>query len=259
MTSLRYSLGLKNGGVISLVGAGGKTALMYRLARELSGPGAAVLTTTTTKIYTPSRKQSSSVLISGSAGNIAMQSRAILRRMPHITAGSRLIHLQRKLKGFSPEKIDVLWQFGIFRWIIVEADGAAGRALKAPALHEPVIPKCTQWAIGICSLEAVGKPLSENWVFRPQQVSKITGLALGKPINESAIADVFLSPDGVLKNAPASAKRFAFLNQADSQERLEAGKKIAHILFSHKEAGFTGVVIGQTLYEPPVKAYYSKD
>ena len=259
MASLRHSLSLKKGGVISLVGAGGKTALMYRLARELSGQGVPVLTTTTTKIYTPDQKQSSIVLISESTDNLVIEARSVLKHKPHITAGSQLIHFQRKLKGFSPEKIDTLWRSGVFRWIIVEADGAAGRALKAPASHEPVIPKCTQWAIGICGLSAVGKPLSEEWVFRPQRVSKITGLALGNSINESAIADVFLSPDGVLKNAPASAKRFAFLNQADSQERLEAGEKIARILISRREAGFAGVVIGQTLYEPPVKAYYSKD
>ena len=259
MASLRHSLRLTNGGVISLVGAGGKTALMFRLARELAGQGDSVLTTTTTKIYTPNRQQSSIVMISKSAKALAIEARAFVKQKPHVSAGSQLIHFQNKLKGFPPETIDALWQSEAFRWIIVEADGASGRALKAPASHEPVIPQCTQWAIGIASLEAVGKPLTGRWVFRPQRVSKITGLTLGNPINESVIADVFLSPDGVLKNAPASAKRFAFLNQADSRERLEAGKKIAHILFSHKEAGFAGVVIGQTLYEPPVKAYYSKD
>ncbi|MCK7504559.1 MAG: hypothetical protein MZV70_11045 [Desulfobacterales bacterium] len=44
---------LHGGGVVSLVGAGGKTSLMYRLARELAGTGQAVLTTTTTRIYPP--------------------------------------------------------------------------------------------------------------------------------------------------------------------------------------------------------------
>jgi probable selenium-dependent hydroxylase accessory protein YqeC len=258
MTSLRHSLSLKNGGVISLVGAGGKTALMFRLARELSSQGDPVLTTTTTKIYTPNRKQSSIVLISRSAKALAIEARAILKRKPHISAGSQLIHFQNKLKGFPPETIDALWQSGAFRWIIVEADGAAGKPLKAPASHEPVIAQCTKWAIGIAGLEAVGKPLTERWVFRPQMVSKITGLAPGESISESAIADVFVSSDGVLKNIPVQAKRFAFLNQADSQERHEAGKKIARIISSQKEALFTGVVIGQTLYEPPVKEYYPK-
>ena len=52
MTSLRHSLNLNGGGVISIVGAGGKTALMFRMARELAGGGDRVLTTTTTKIKT---------------------------------------------------------------------------------------------------------------------------------------------------------------------------------------------------------------
>ena len=135
--------------------------------------------------------------------------------------GSRLIHFQNKLKGFPPETIDAIWQSGVFRWIVVEADGAARKPIKAPAVHEPVIPQCTKWVIGIVGLEAVGKPLTERWAFRPQLVSKITGLALGETISESAIADVFVSADGILKNFPVQARRFAFLNQADSQERLE--------------------------------------
>lgn len=258
MTSLRHSLNLKNGGVISLVGAGGKTALMFRLARELSGRGAAVLSTTTTKIYMPNRKQSSVVIICDSARALIIKARALLKRNRHVSAGSRLIHFQNKLKGFPPETIDAIWQSGVFRWIVVEADGAAGRPVKAPAVHEPVIPQCTKWVIGIVGLEAVGKPLTERWAFRPQLVSKITGLALGETISESAIADVFVSADGILKNFPVHARRFAFLNQADSQERLEAGRRIAKMIDSHKEAGFTGVLIGQTLYEPPVKEYYPK-
>jgi probable selenium-dependent hydroxylase accessory protein YqeC len=232
---------------------------MFRLARELSRPGAAVLSTTTTKIYTPSRKQSSVVVISESARDLAIEAREILGRKSHISAGSRLIPFQNKLKGFPPETIDAIWLSGVFRWIVVEADGAAGKSLKAPAGHEPVIPQCTKWVIGIVSLEAVGKPLTEKWVFRPQLVSKITGLAQGASITESAIAEVLTNANGIMKGFPAQSKRFAFLNQADSQERLEAGRRIAEMICSHKTAGFTGVLIGQTLYEPLVKEYYPAD
>lgn len=259
MISLRHCLNLKNGGVISFVGAGGKTSLMFRLARELSRQGAAVLSTTTTKIYTPNRKQSPVVMISESARTLAIEAREILGRNSHISAGSRLIPFQNKLKGFSPETINSIWQSGAFRWIVVEADGAAGKFLKAPAAHEPVIPQCTKWVIGVVGLEAVGKPLMERWVFRPQLVSKITGLAQGASINESAIAAVLTNPKGIMKGLPAHAKRFAFLNQAESQDRLEAGRRIAKIICSHKTAGFTGVLIGQTLYEPLVKEYHPAD
>lgn len=259
MTSLRHSLQLNKGGVISLVGAGGKTSLMFRLARELSRQGAAVLSTTTTKIRTPSRKQSSVVIIAESAKDLTVEAKKILGPIPHISAGSRLIPFQNKLKGFSPEAIESIWQSGVFRWIVIEADGAAGKSLKAPAAHEPVIPQCTKWVIGIVSLAAVGKPLTGKWVFRPHLVSKITGLAQGALITESAIAEVLTNANGIMKGFPAQAKRFAFLNQADSQERLEAGRRIAEMICLHKTAGFTGVLIGQTLYEPLVKEYYPAD
>ncbi|MGD8335356.1 MAG: hypothetical protein PVF86_00975, partial [Desulfobacterales bacterium] len=75
MTSLRYSLGLKDGGVISIVGAGGKTALMYRMARELASRGDRVLTTTTTKIRWPTQRQSTTVMVSESVESLLRQAR----------------------------------------------------------------------------------------------------------------------------------------------------------------------------------------
>jgi probable selenium-dependent hydroxylase accessory protein YqeC len=256
MTSLRHTLNLKNGGVISLVGAGGKTALMFRLALELSGPGAAVLSTTTTKIYTPNRRQSSIVMISESARDLVKKAEEILKQYSHISAGQRLIPFQNKLKGFPPEAIDAIWRSGVFRWILVEADGAAKKPVKAPAGHEPVIPQSTKWVIGLVGLKAVGKALTERWAFRPQLVSKITGLAPGASITEAAIAELLTNANGIMKGAPAQSRRFAFLNQAESQGRLAAGRRIAKMINSHKAAGLAGVLIGQTLYEPFVKEYY---
>ena len=96
-------------------------------------------------------------------------------------------------------------------------------------------------------------------MFRPQLVSKITGLAQGASITESAIAEVLTNANGIMKGSPSRGKRYAFLNQVDSQERLEAGRRIAEMVCSHKTAGFAGVLIGQTLYEPLVKEYYPAD
>lgn len=256
MTSLRHSLQLNAGGVISLVGAGGKTALMFRLARELAGQGDRVLTTTTTKIRRPTRRQSAVVMLADSAESLLRRAGSVLRHSRHFSAARRVLPLQHKLKGFDPRTIDRIWQSGVFRWIIVEADGAAGKPLKAPATQEPVIPDCTLWTIGVVGLTAVGKPLKPEWVFRPQLVSTLTGLAPGASITESAISKVCINENGILKNAPAQAMRFVFLNQADSHGRLSAGKRIARMLTSHTKAGFKGVLIGRTIYEPTVEEYY---
>ena len=257
MMSLRHSLGLNNGGVISIVGAGGKTALMFRLARELASKGDRVLTTTTTKIRMPTQRPSSIVLRSESVDTFLNQARILVRRCCHITAGRRVLHFQHKLKGFPPREIDRIWQSGVFRWIIVEADGAAGRPLKAPAAHEPVIPDCTHWLIAAVGLSVVGKPLNPKWVFRPQIVSALTGLKSDAAIDVSAIAKLCLDKNGLMKNAPELAKRFIFLNQVDLPGSLEAGKKIAQLLTSYARQYLNGVVIGQTIFEPIVEKYYS--
>jgi probable selenium-dependent hydroxylase accessory protein YqeC len=249
---------LKKGGVISIVGAGGKTALMFRLARELSKDGGRVLTTTTTKIFMPVRKQSSIIMISESAETIVKHARELFKQNSHISAGSAVLHLKNKLKGLKPETIDALWQSGVFRWIIVEADGAARRPLKAPADHEPVVPQSARWMIGVVGLDAVGKPLTDKWAFRPKLLANITGLAFGAAITAEAVAAVLTDDQGIMKNSPPEAMRFAFLNKTDSEERLDIAKKIAQILGGSEKPGFTRVLIGQMLYEPFVKLCYPK-
>ncbi|MCJ7654933.1 MAG: putative selenium-dependent hydroxylase accessory protein YqeC, partial [Dehalococcoidia bacterium] len=50
----KEALDIRPGEVISLVGGGGKTTLMFALARELALGSGCVITTTTTKILEPS-------------------------------------------------------------------------------------------------------------------------------------------------------------------------------------------------------------
>src|SRR5262245_9748968 len=49
--SLAEALGLAAGDAVALVGGGGKTTAMFRLAREIVGHGGSTLTTTTTRIF----------------------------------------------------------------------------------------------------------------------------------------------------------------------------------------------------------------
>ena len=256
MTSLRHSLGLQNGGVISLVGGGGKTALMFRLARELATRGDRVLTTTSTKIHMPVRGQTPLVRVSDSVERFLKQAGTVLKRYSHMTAGRRILHFQNKLIGFSAADIDRIWRSNIFNWVIVEADGAAGKPLKAPAAHEPEVPVTTQWLIGVIGLSVVGKPLNAKWVFRPQLVSALTGLAADSDITAAAVAELCLNEAGIMKSAPKRARKFIFLNQAESNRRFRKGEQIARELVAHGKNRINGVLVGQTIFEPMVKKYY---
>ena len=256
MTSLRQALMLGEGGVISLVGAGGKTSLMFKLAHELSTTGGPVLTTTTTKIFEPEPEQSSCVIVSDSVTGLIERAKELIDQHHHMTMAGARSPDTGKLIGISPAAVDTLWDSNLFRWIIAEADGAAGRPLKAPADHEPVIPSCTGCLVGLAGLDGIGRPLTDQWVFRAEHFAELSGIALNSRVTETAVADIFTHNKGLFKNAPGNAARIAFLNQADTPEKFRTGQRIARLLTEKIGAGLNRVVIGQTRADSPVLEIY---
>ncbi len=85
---LSEALGIQSREVISLVGAGGKTTLMFRLAKELSLSGKKVVTTTTTKILKPTPGETGSLFIDPDEERIKNFLRRHLDHYRHITVAS---------------------------------------------------------------------------------------------------------------------------------------------------------------------------
>ena len=256
MVSLREGLMLESGGVISLVGAGGKTSLMFKLAHEFSISGESVLTTTTTKIFEPEPDQSSCVIVSDSVTRLLDQAQKRINKHPHITMAFDRQPDTGKLIGFGPDVVDALWKRHLFRWIVVEADGAAGRPLKAPAGHEPVIPACTSCLVGLAGLSGIGQPLTDQWVFRPERFAELAGISRDAAVTETAVANVFTHKNGLFKKAPAAAARIVFLNQADTPGTRAAGRRIARLLTEKINTGLKRVVIGRTRADSPVLEFH---
>ena len=234
-------------GVISFVGGGGKTSLMFHLANLLVLTGQRVLTTTTTRIFIPSPEQSETVLVDSDPHMILRLASSCRNYSPHITAVTARLADNGKLKGFSPEDISVFEQSGLFDWILVEADGAAGRPLKAPAEHEPVIPSNTTILVAVAGLDVLGQPLSEDSVFRSGLAGKLLGLADGEPVSESALALFFSQPSGPFKSAPDRSRRFIFLNKADDAHRIEEGDRIAELIRQTGASVAEALIVGQAL------------
>ncbi len=254
MGVLSDALMLDGGGVVSLAGAGGKTSLMFRLAAELAAAGDRVLTTTTTRIFMPRDDPSRRVILAESPGAVLEQANAAPEAPLHFTAAAGVHAESHKLIGFAPGVVDRIAAAGVFRWVIVEADGAAGRPLKAPADHEPVIPGSTGWLVAVAGLTAIGRPLTGGIVFRPEAFSRLSGLAQGAPIDSAAVASVLGHPRGGMKGATAGCRRVVFLNQADTPERVAAALQIAGILRQGPCGGIERVVCGRLLAGSPVTA-----
>ena len=249
-TTLHRSLQLDRGTVICLVGAGGKTSLMFRLARELAAEGR-VLATTTTKISTLEASRNEFDIILGAAS--ALVKRAGERREDRFCVTAARNRDAGKLAGFEASDLDFIWQSGAFDWIIVEADGASRRPLKVPDLHEPVIPDCCHCVVGLAGLTALGNPLTDQWVFRLPLFTSLTGLAPGDPITAAAVARSINHPEGIFKNAPHHARQIAFLNQAESPVCLEAGRQVVAVLAGQDPAiRLDRAILGQLRFDPPV-------
>jgi probable selenium-dependent hydroxylase accessory protein YqeC len=255
MIFLRDALMLEKRGVVSIVGAGGKTTLMYRIAQELAQAGKTVLTTTTTKILKPDKNQAVNFILARSVGEIVKRAKALPPNDRHLCAAMEQLDPNGKTKGFPPEWIDELMQSGVFQWIIVEADGAARKPLKAPAEYEPVIAQTTQWLIGVIGLDVMQKPFGEEWVFRYELFKALTGLAMGEPITPEAVATAITHKNGLMKGCPLSAKRILFLNKADLNGALDQGHRITACLKKEAKDNPDRVVIGQVRQAVSVLEY----
>jgi len=245
------ALGIEAKEVISLVGAGGKTTLMFRLAKELLLSRKNVVTTTTTKILEPAVEETNFLFVDPDEAKIRDFVRHHLDRYHHITVAQGRLG-SGKLKGISPNLVKEIWSLHGIDTIIVEADGAAGRPVKAPREGEPVIPSNTTLVVAILGVDGMERELNEGNVFQPERVSKMTGIPMGERMKGDALALLVTHPEGLFKGAPSSSRVVVFLNKVDLPNGVEKGRNISQKIFEKRHPQIERIVLGQLKKEPPV-------
>jgi len=196
---------------IALVGGGGKTTTMFRLAREFNGP---VLLTTTTHLGTDQ-------IDKGDRHQIVLKLEQMKNMLEEIRDEVLLITgdftKDNRVSGLHSECLNYLHDFSLENGIplIIEADGARTLPVKAPAEHEPVIPDWCTIVINVVGLSAIGKPVDIDHVHRCDLFSELSGIPTGSLLTWEGMFKVACNTNGGLKNIPASAKRVLLLNQLD--------------------------------------------
>jgi probable selenium-dependent hydroxylase accessory protein YqeC len=221
--TIAEALGLPERGLLSLVGAGGKTTVMFRLAAELTARGLRVACATTTKIFPPSPDQARIVLAENNEHFLDACRESMAQGRPVCVAWRAE---SGKLLGLPPEFIHRLLDSGICDWVLVEADGARGLPLKAPAEHEPVIPERSTHVLALAGLTAIGTALDEAHVCRSGRYAELSGLPPNAPVTPESVARVCNHPHGMFKGAPANARCMLWLNQADTPNAFAHGHEI---------------------------------
>lgn len=237
------ALGLGPREHIAIVGGGGKTSLCFALAEELLQAGTRVITTTTTKVWQIEADRAPCRVFCPSGSPSYEDLKEGLKRDGHVFVAQRPLE-SGKVEGINRAMADSFYKDLQVDYLIIEADGAAGRPVKAPAAHEPVIPPSTTMVIAVIGLEAMGKPLNPDIVFRPGPFREITSLEDGETITPAALARVFQSPNGLFKGAPDTARRIAFLNKLDLLSSEEEGRTLARLLLRDPRAPVERVVMG---------------
>ena len=241
--TLAAALGLEAREHLALVGGGGKTRLMFLLAEELCQAKKRVITSTTTKIWHHQAKHSPYVALVQSDASWRDALRNELQAHGHAFLAHSLLE-SGKVEGVNPSLADELYQNKEADYLVVEADGSAGRPVKAPAKHEPVIPPSTTKVVGMLGLEALGKGLKPEIVFRMDLFSKLAGIGEGERLTTSVLSKLFLHPEGLFKGTPLFAKKVAFLNKLDLISEEEEARKLADSILEDSNSRVDRVVMG---------------
>lgn len=233
--------GLEPPRLITLVGGGGKTSLMYYLVAGLKARGVPAVAATTTKIFPPQGGDHRVVL----AGSLDEARRAVAL----VRESSRIVTLAssgggEKLVGLDPVWLDTLAAENADMVFVVEGDGAAGFPLKGHLAHEPVVPASTRLLIPVVGIDAIGQPLAAGHVHRPERAADLAGAAPGQPISTQTAARLLLHPDGYLHNCPPTARVVPFVNKAENEPDLTVAQRLAADVLAAGHPAVDGVVYG---------------
>jgi probable selenium-dependent hydroxylase accessory protein YqeC len=243
VNALRAALSLAAREHIALVGAGGKTSLLFTLAEELTRAGKRVITSTTTKIWHHQVMKAPCVVYTDTLHSWRDRVKEGLVEVGHVFVG-RCVLESGKVDGINPYTSDRLFGDLEVDYLLLEADGAAGLPAKAPAAHEPVIPASATLVVAMIGLESVNRPLSSEVVFRLDEMKKITGLAMSMPLTTTALSRLFLHPKGLFKGSPRLARRIPFLNKLDLLKSDQDALELAGMILDEGKAKISRVLIG---------------
>jgi len=222
--------------LISIVGAGGKTTTMYTLASELAQQGHRVITTTTTNIYFPKQDETDTLIVAAETPALLKMVSVAWKQHHRVTVAGRAIG-SGKVAGLQPDQpYELLMKSGA-DVVIVEADGARHKMIKAPAEHEPVVPPETNVALLMMSAEAINQPLSGEIVHRPERVAAVLSINQGDILTPALVARLMTSEEGGMKNIPEMAKAYVLITNV-TEERREVAElvgrlaRLADVLYS---------------------------
>lgn len=236
---------------VAFIGAGGKSSAIRTLVNELQSE-IPVVVTTTTKLGRSQNDLAHRHLILEDEDLISAL-RTELGSAGSLLVTNRQGSGESKWRGLSGDQMGVLRQACVDAQalLLIEADGARGKSLKAPAEHEPVIPDGTDLVVPIVGLDVVGKPFTAEYCHRAERARELLGVQGQRNISRQHITELLLSNRAGLKGIPSTAIVRCLLNHGSSPSEIDHGRAIARELLDSDR--YQNVVIADLGGVQPIK------
>ena len=216
-------LGIEPGDVVAVIGAGGKHTLMYRLSEELAAASRSVVLTSTTNLHRSADYARLSTLLTHRDADwradlpkvLATRRRAVLVESE---IGSNLY------RGPGPDGVTAIQKVSPETVVLVKADGARKRLLKAPAEYEPVYPPKPDLCVLVLSLAAIGKPFDDRVVHR---LERVRTLFKGDTVTPQTLVEIVCGSGGYADRLPPAARNVLYLSACNSGPALQAAQYVA--------------------------------
>ena len=234
-------------GIVCAVGAGGKKTALYRLAGL--HPGRVGITSTVPIAHFPSTLAAHTVIADADTLAKAVHEAGTHHRR---VAFARPEVKTARYGGLAGALISEIHKAAGFDCLLVKADGARMRWIKAPEVAEPLIPPGAATVLPLVSARAIGEPLTEEIAHRPARIEAITGARLGEKLSTTHIARLLASPEGALKNT-GSAVVVPVINMVDDGLLQAVAERAAREALDLTDRFDRVVLTSATLGDPLVR------
>lgn len=206
---------------VSIFGAGGKTSLLFLLAREGAAAGKKILVSTTTKMWIPTPCQYTVLDLTGHPAP------ASHKNLPTgITVVGKKLENSEKIRGVGNYDLQKL--IPMYDLVLLETDGAAEKPLKGWKSNEPVIPTFTTHSIGVADISQLHKKFSSANVHRLDIFIDLIQANSNSKLNLDHFVRILSTENGLMKHA--IGQQFIFLNKAEQESDLENIQKLRQML-----------------------------
>ena len=240
---LHEALGITPGDVVAFAGAGGKSGAILAVSDGLLQAGMKVLVAPTTKMLLGEADRIGPLVTSEDAGELYEKAENVLSSTPAVVAGSGMLSKNR-VGGVDPAWIGDLAR--LVDVVLVEADGARRRPIKGTADHEPALPESATLIVAVANVHALGTPVDEEHVHRPELFSDLTGVGPGQSITPGAFATALAQ--GSLARVPPTARTAALITGVEPGRSMSDASVITRELW---RLGTRNVVLASLTDSPP--------